>query len=249
MLRFNIANVDDIIVVDNASLDNSFDILRAKLPEIKVFSSAYNRGFSYGVNLGERKASGKYLLILNPDTRFVDSSIQKAVTFMDENPDVGLVGLELINPDGRRQFSSRRFYSLIDIIARRTNLGSHWPLKRRIEKHLMTSSWDAGVPFEADWIMGTGLFVRHELFNRIGGMDDTYFLYMEDVDLCVRVWLAGYRVMCVPNARLVHDHQRASASGIFSKASRIHLGSFFKFARKYRVPLFRPPNVSTILRT
>jgi GT2 family glycosyltransferase len=248
MLKFNVANESDIVVVDNASPDNSFDLLCTKLPEINVLSSGYNGGASYGINFGEKKTFGKYLLILNPDTRFVDNSIQKAVTFLDENPDVGLAGLELINPDGLRQFSSRRFYSLMDIIARRTPLGNHWPLKRRIKNHLMTSSWDAGVPFEADWIMGTGFIVRHELFNRIGGMDDTYFLYMEDVDLCARVWLAGYRVMCVPDARLVHDHQRASASGLFNKASRIHLESFFKFTRKYRVPLFRPPSVSTILR-
>jgi len=248
ILNFHVIDKDQIIVVDNKSPDSSFETLRSKLDGVKVISSDRNGGASYGVNFGDKEANGEYLIILNPDTRFIDDSIGIALDFMDQNPDVGLVGLELIYPDGRRQYSSRRFYSLLDIIARRTPLGKHWPLKNRIAKHLMVSSWDAGVPFEADWIMGTGILVRHDLFRRIGGMDDSYFLYMEDVDLSARVWLAGYRVMCVPGARLVHDHQRASASGIFSKAARIHLQSFLKFARKYRVPFMTPPTPKTILR-
>jgi GT2 family glycosyltransferase len=249
ILKWNIA--DEIVVVDNASPDASYEGLRAELAlsSVEVISSGANGGCSFGVNYAERKVSGQYLLILNPDTRFVDDSIKMAIDFMDKNPDVGLVGLELIYPDGRRQFSSRRFYNVLDIIARRTPVGRYWPLKSRTDTHLMISSWDAGVPFEADWVMGTGFIMRHDLFKRIGGMDDSYFLYMEDVDLCARVWLAGSRVMCVPDARLVHDHQRASASGLFSRAARIHLKSFFTFARKYRVPLLSTPSVKTILRS
>jgi GT2 family glycosyltransferase len=248
ILKWNIS--DEIVVVDNASPDGSYSRLQTELElrSVKIISSGTNRGCSFGVNYGEKKVSGQYLLILNPDTRFIDDSVQIAIDFMDKNPDVGLVGLELIYPDGRRQFSSRRFYNVLDIIARRTPFGRYWPLKNRTAKHLMISSWDAGVPFETDWVMGTGFIVRRDLFKHIGSMDDSYFLYMEDVDLCARVWLAGSRVMCVPNARLVHDHQRASASGFFSKASRIHLKSFFTFARKYRVPLVSTPSVKTILR-
>jgi GT2 family glycosyltransferase len=248
ILKWRIVDEDQIVVVDNDSPDNSFDRLRAELEGAKVIPSGINRGCSFGINFGAKEVSGQYLLILNPDTRFVDDSVKSAIEFMDKNPDVGLVGLELIYPDGRRQFSSRRFYSVLDIIARRSPLGRYWPLKGRIEKHLMISSWDSGLPFEADWIMGTGFIIRHDLFQRIGGMDDSYFLYMEDVDLCARVWLAGFRVMCIPNARLVHDHQRASASGLFSKASRIHLRSFLTFVRRYSVPLLNPPSVKTLLR-
>jgi GT2 family glycosyltransferase len=248
ILKWNIADEDQVIVVDNASPDNSLERLQTELLGVKVISSGYNGGASYGVNFGEKEASGEYLLILNPDTRFVDDSAKMAIEFMDKNPDVGLVGLGLIYPDGRRQFSTRRFYSVLDIIARRSLAGRYWPLKRRVDKHLMVPLWNSELPFEADWIMGTGFIIRHDLFQRIGGMDDSYFLYMEDVDLSARVWLAGSRVMCVPNARLVHDHQRASASGIFSKAGRIHLKSLFTFMRKYRVPLINPPSVKTILR-
>jgi GT2 family glycosyltransferase len=248
ILKWHIADKNQIVVVDNASPDGSFSRLRAKLEGIKVISSGTNGGCSFGVDFGAQEVSGEYLLILNPDTRFVDDSAKAAIDFMDKNPDVGLVGLELIYPDGRRQFSTRHFYSVLDIIARRSPLGRHWPLKNRVNKHLMISAWDSGLPFEADWIMGTGLIIRRDLFQRIGGMDDSYFLYMEDVDLCARVWLAGARVMCVPNARLVHDHQRASASGLFSKASRIHIKSLLTFARKYRVPLITPPTIKNILR-
>jgi GT2 family glycosyltransferase len=249
VLKWRIADEDQILVVDNASPDDSFARLQAELEGVKVISSGTNGGCSFGVNFAAKDLAGEYLLILNPDTCFIDNSAKIAIAFMDKNPDVGLAGLELLCPDGRRQFSSRRFYSVLDIIARRSRLGRYWPLKGRVAKHLMVSSWDSGLPFDVDWVMGTGFIVRRDLFQRIGGMDDSYFLYMEDVDLCARVWLAGSRVVCVPNARLIHDHQRASASGIFSKAGRIHLKSLFTFVRKYRLPLMNPPSVKTILRS
>ena len=96
--------------------------------------------------------------------------------------------------------------------------------------------------------MGTGFIIRRELFERIGRMDEAFFLYMEDVDLCARVWGVGYRVVCVPGARLVHDHQRSSAAGPFSNAGKRHLQSLSIFAKKYRLPLFTPPTPARILR-
>ncbi|MDR1064201.1 MAG: glycosyltransferase family 2 protein [Azoarcus sp.] len=246
---WQVAGDDQIIVVDNASPDGSFARLRAELCGIKVLDTGHNGGASYGVNIGVKETLEQYLLILNPDTYFIDDTIKLALQVLDESPDIGLIGLDLIYPDGRRQFSARRFYSILDIICRRLPIGRYWPLKGRLDKHMMISSWEDGKPFDADWVMGTGFIVRRDLFQRIGGMDDSYFLYMEDVDLCARVWSSGARVVCVPNARLVHHHQRSSASGPFSWAGRTHLKSLFTFARKYRVPLLVPPDVNTIRRT
>ena len=241
-----VANKNDIIVVDNASPDDSASILALELDGVQLICSERNGGFSSGINIGVRAANLEYVLVLNPDTYFIDESIDQALEVLDTKPEVGLVGLNLIYPDGSRQYSARRFYSMLDIIARRLPLGRYWPLKKRLERHMMISDWVSGLPFDADWVMGTGFIIRRDLFEKIGGMDESYFLYMEDVDLCARVWGEGYRVVCVPEAKLVHDHQRSSAAGPFSAAGRLHLQSLVTFRKKYSVPLLRPPGVERV---
>lgn len=243
-----IAAPENVIVVDNASPDDSVARIQAAFKDIVFIDSGRNDGFSAGINIGAEKATQEYLLILNPDTYFTDQSIEKAFDLMEANPDIGIAGLELLYPNGERQYSARRFYSFLDIVARRIPLGKVWPLKQRVARHLMKPEWATQKPFDAEWVMGTGFIIRRELFEKIGRMDESFFLYMEDVDLCARVWQAGYRVVCVPGAVLVHDHQRQSKAGPFSWAGRVHLKSLGVFRQRYRVPLFFPPDVKTIRR-
>lgn len=249
LLKFQVVAAQDIVVVDNKSPDDSLVMLRRELKGIRVIDSGRNAGFSAGINMGAAHATREYLLVLNPDTYFEDRSVERALALLDKSQDVGLVGLDLVYPSGGRQYSARRFYSALDIIGRRLPLGRYWPLKGRIDDHMMMSAWNAGTPFETDWVMGTGFIVRRALFERIGRMDEAYFLYMEDVDLCARVWGAGAKVVCIPQAKLVHDHQRSSAAGPFSDAGRMHLKSLQIFAKKYRLPLFNPPSTTQILRS
>jgi hypothetical protein len=249
ILRLGVAVAEDIVVVENASPDDSFERLSRELPQdVRLVRSATNGGFGAGVNNGAALCTHDYILVLNPDTYFEDGSIAKALAVLDNQPDVALVGLDLVYPSGERQYSARRFYSLLDVVGRRLPIGRYWPMKSRIDRHMMLSAWKYDEPFEADWVMGTGFLVRRELFARLGGMDETYFLYMEDVDLCARIWQAGSKVVCVPGARLIHDHQRSSAAGPFSWAGRLHLQSLLRFRRKFRVPLFRPPGVQGLWR-
>jgi N-acetylglucosaminyl-diphospho-decaprenol L-rhamnosyltransferase len=245
ILAQQVTEARHIIVVDNRSPDDSLVLLKASLPEgVQIIDAGRNGGFSAGINAGAALATQPLLLVLNPDTRFEDHSHRRAIDLLDAEPDVGLVGLDLVYPDGEPQFSARRFYSALDIVARRTPLGRGPLLRARSERHLMKAAWQAGQPFDADWVMGTGFIVRRELFEAIGRMDEAYFLYMEDVDLCARVWAAGARVVCVPGARLVHDHQRSSSSGPLSWAGRMHLKSLVTYARKHGLPLLTPPRVA-----
>ncbi|WP_256701767.1 glycosyltransferase family 2 protein [Burkholderia sp. SRS-W-2-2016] len=249
VLELSIADKEDIVVVDNASTDNSFSYLKETLPTgVRLVRTSINRGFAAGVNFGMVGCMRELVLVLNPDTYFVDASLENAVTLFRNQTDVGLVGLDLMYPDGERQFSARRFYSLLDILGRRSPLGRLDAFKRRIDNHMMREAWGAGLPFEAEWVLGTGFIVRRSLFGELGGMDEHFFLYMEDVDFCARIWQAGYRVLCVPGARLTHEHQRASAAGFLSKAGRRHMNSLWRFSRKYRVPLFTPPGVQGLMR-
>lgn len=240
-----IAAIENIVVVDSCSPDNSYAQLRESLRNANVVQTEENGGYGAGVNFGTKFCTSEIVLLLNPDTYFEDNSIQSAIEVLQADPQVAVVGLDLVYPNGDRQYSSRRFYSCLEIIGRRTPLGRHWPLKSRIDLHLMKGSWETGQPFEADWVMGTGLLVRREAFLAIGEMDTAYFLYMEDVDLCARAWASGFKVLCVPGARLVHDHQRSSVRP-FSSAGRAHIRSLLRFHGKFSVPIFNPPRRSAI---
>ncbi|CAE6711709.1 glycosyltransferase family 2 protein [Paraburkholderia aspalathi] len=245
ILALEVALPEDIVVVENASPDDSYLRLRAELPSgVRLIRASMNRGFGAGVNLGMVAGTRECVLVLNPDTYFVDCSLEKALDTLEADPAIGLVGLDLTNPDGSRQYSARRFYSLLDIVGRRTSLGRSILLRKRLTQHLMMDAWTPGVPFDAEWVMGTGFVVRRHIFEELSGMDEAYFLYMEDVDLCARIWHAGYRVVCVPGARLVHEHQRQSAGKLIDRASRSHLKSLLRFRNKFRVPLTFPPGVN-----
>lgn len=249
ILQHGIAENSDITVVENCSPGESKDKLIKYLPEgVRFVVAKDNRGYSAGVNIGASQAKQDCVLILNPDTYFVDRSISKALDLLVADSSVGLVGLDLTYPNGERQYSARRFYSVLDIIGRRSSLGRFWPLKQFIAKHMMYSAWEKAVPFDTDWVMGTGFLIRRALFEKIGRMDESYFLYMEDVDLCARVWAEGLRVVCMPNVRLIHDHQRSSGAGPLSGAGKMHLKSLGIFRQKYRIPLFCPPGVKGIFR-
>ncbi|WP_234681964.1 glycosyltransferase family 2 protein [Bradyrhizobium monzae] len=247
MLEHRVVDRESVLIVDNCSGDNSVEEFRKALPDIRTIVADHNGGFGAGVNLGVAKTTADYLLILNPDTYFEFNSAASVVDLMERGPGVALVGMDLVNPDGSRQYSARRFYSVFDVLARRVDwIGAMVP--QRAEKHLMKGAWETGEPFDAEWVMGTGFVVRRSAFELIRGMDERYFLYMEDVDLCARLWRAGYKVKGMPGAKLVHDHQRSSAAGPLTFAGRTHIHSLFLFRSRFTVPLFRPPGVDKIAR-
>ncbi|CAE6799893.1 glycosyltransferase family 2 protein [Paraburkholderia nemoris] len=249
LIALNIALPEDVVVVENSSPDNSFKRLKTTLPAgVRLVRASINRGFGSGVNFGMVACRHDLVVVLNPDTYFTDRSIDRAINVMKNESDIGLVGLDLLYPNGRRQYSARRFYSVLDILARRSPLGKLSGFRRRAETHMMYDSWRHDSPFEAEWVMGTGFIVRREIFEDLGGMDERYFLYMEDVDFCARAWQAGYRVVCVPGAHLTHEHQRESAAGIFSWAGRKHLKSLLLFRSKYRLPWGERPGVDGLAR-
>ena len=195
-----------------------------------------NLGYGAGLNAGIRQTSSSFVLCLNPDTYFVDNTFNRLADMFGADDRLALVGLDLHYPSGERQFSARRAYSLADILIRRTAIGKI-PVTRPInDRHLMTQSWSDEV-FDADWVMGTGFVVRRAAFDDVGGMDEEYFLYMEDVDLCQTLRDRGWRVKATSMVRLIHDHQRASAQSMFGWSSRMHLKSLWRFYRKHGITL------------
>jgi len=238
----------EVVVEDNAPLDEASAQLCAGRAQVVYERNAQNLGFGGGVNRGLARGRGRYYLILNPDVEVSAGGIEALVAFADENEDAGIIAPRLHNSDGTLQPSVRTFYTWPIFLLRRTFLGRFFPQARVLREHLM-ADWDHETTRDVDWCIGGAMLVRREAVEDVGPMDERFFLYFEDVDWCYRMHQRGWRVIYLPTARFVHHYQRASARGFWPKRSLwIHLGSLFRFYEKWsfllywlklRAPLFR----------
>lgn len=233
----------EIVVVDNASHDGSQSSVRDAYRKVRLLASSTNLGFGRAVNEAFRQTVGAYVLVLNPDIVVRPDSIERLHRYMASHQDVALCAPKLLNEDGTLQYSCRTDYSLGVYLFRRTPLGRWLPGHRIISDHLMTS-WDHAAPRDVDWVLGAAFMLRRSAFQDSLVMDERFFLYFEDVDLCLRLRRAGWRVVYNPESVMVHAHQRASAGGLLSRAKVEHLKSWLKFEWKHRVAgrLSGPPD-------
>ena len=213
-------------------------MLRSDFPEITVIANKENLGLAAGVNTALAVAKGSYYLVLNPDMIALPGSVHNLVAFMDKNPDVGIAGGKLISPNGKLQYSCYGFYTPMTIFYRRTFLGKTPTGKQAIRTFLM-KDFDHASEKDVDWLMGACLMVRKKAYEQVGGMDELFFLYFEDVDWCRRFWAKGWRVTYVPQAVFSHFHQRSSEGGallgiLTNRPTREHIKSAFKYFWKFR---------------
>src|SRR3989344_1529292 len=227
-----------IIVVDNASGDGTPEMVRREFPDVRLIESDRNRGYAGGNNLGIRAATGRYAMIMNPDIIVNEGSLEGLVAHLDAHPEIGLIAPKLTNPDRSLQYSCYRFPTLGIPFYRRTPIG-RLPFARRAEAHYLMTDADRSAPLEVDWLLGGAVVARREALERVGLLDERFFLYFDDVDWSRRVWEAGWKVVYLPSVSMVHFHQRASAEARWwaimgSKTGRIHLLSAAKYFSKYR---------------
>ncbi len=239
----------EIIVVDSASGDHSVAMVREHFPTVNLLPQTRNRGFAVGVNLALRVARGRYTLILNPDMAVFAGTLESLVTYLDTHPDEGAVAPKLLNPDGTIQMSCLLFPTPFIPILRRTPLGK-LTFARQILRNYLMLDWDHSSTRPVEWVLGSCMMVRKEAVDAVGPMDERFFMYFEDVDWCRRFWQAGWKVVYLADATMVHYHQRMSAespglNGVFQKLTRIHIQSGLKYFRKYLnqpLPLITPPH-------
>ena len=167
----------EIIVVDNNSSDGTRHLIRSTYPDIKLIENQKNLGFSRGNNQGLKIAKGRYALVLNDDTYIKEDSFRKIVSFLDENPGIGICGPKLLNPNG----SIQRQGSL-----------------------LSSFKWSAKKPVEAGLVIGACMFIRTAVLSKTGMFDENLFFYNDDLDLCMRAKKAGYKVVYSPIADVYH---------------------------------------------
>jgi len=194
----------EIIVVDNASDDGSIELIKQKYPYVHLIENHRNEGFSKANNLGLKIAKGKYLLLLNPDTIVKEDTFEKMISFFEATPEAGMAGCKLLNTDGTLQLACRRgFPGPWASFTKVTGLSTLFPKSPLFARYNLTYL-DENKTYAVDAISGAFMMIRREVYEKIGGLDETFFMYGEDLDLCYRVNKAGYKVYYVHSTEIIH---------------------------------------------
>ena len=200
----------ELVVVDNGSTDGSVATASAEVPGLQVLTPGRNLGYGAGVNRGVAATTAPLVLVCNPDLEVPPDAVGALVAVLDADPRWALVGPLVRTPEGGRYPSARRFPSLVDA-AGHALLGLFAPDNRFTRAYQRSELDDATVEArEADWVSGACFLVRRAAFEAVGGFDEAYFMYAEDVDLCWRIGRAGWRVAYAPAAEVIHLQGRST---------------------------------------
>lgn len=236
----------EVIVVDSESTVETQNVVRhdcdGLFDRLVLVPYSRNTGYTRGVNEGLRRATGDYLLILNPDIVVLPGTLEAMMAYLDDHPSVGLLGPGLLNFDDTRQDSSFRFYTPLVMAARRMPLPF---TRRRVNRFLMRDT-PLTEPTPADWLMGSALMTTRKALESVGLMDEQFFLYLSEVDWAWRFWENGYAVAYMPTVRMYHYHQRQSKGrfGILDvflrRQTRWHVLDAIRYFTKHGVLGDRP---------
>lgn len=223
-----------ILVIDNCCSDGTAEMVAASYPQVTLVRNQARYGFSTNNNIGILRSTGKYILILNPDTIVSEDTLTVVTAYMEANPHVGATGCKLVNPDGSMQYTARRFPTLRSVIFRWAKIDKYFPKSEILRDYLMKDCDHTKIR-EVDWIIGAFLFIRRSVLEEIGPFDQRFDpLYIEDEDLCYRIKSRGYQVHYLPTTRIVHAYNRQSARSIFNRMTYIHFRNFLRFYIKHR---------------
>ena len=201
----------EIIVVDNASVDHSVDLIHDQFPMVRIIVNSHNRGFAAANNQAISISCGHYLFFLNPDTTVADGCLEAIVNFMDRNPSVGIAGTAISDPDGTLHPSVHQ----------------HYPGGRRARKIA------AGLVGDIAWVLGAAMAMPANLMRRLGGFDERFFLYGEEQDLCLRVRQGGYSVGYIPDAMITHWGGKSEMRHTWEKIFEKKIIAEYQFFHKH----------------
>ncbi len=227
----------DVIVVDSGSVDGSPQMVAQEFPQVHLIACQENVGFPKGNNIGLVQAAGRYIMLLNPDTEVVGAALPRLVSFLDNHPDVGVVGPQLLYGDGRVQSSRRRFPTLATAFLESTWLQPYAP------SHVLRRYYALDLPDAAtadvDWVVGAALMTRQEVVAQVGEMDEGYFMYSEELDWCRRMKAAGWRVVYLPASQIIHHEGKSSEQAVTARHIHFHRARL-RYFRKFHgvVPAF-----------
>lgn len=195
----------EVFIVDNNSGDGSVKMVQKKFPQVDLRASTENLGFAKGNNLAIKKSRGKYILLLNPDTEILDNALEKMVRFMDAHLECGISGCKLLNPDLSLQPSVRAFPDLASQIFILLKIHHLFPHTKAMYKYLV-QNFDYGKTQEVDQVMGAFMIIRREVIEKIGMLDENFWIWFEEVDFCKRAKAAGWKILYTPEVKIIHHY-------------------------------------------
>ncbi len=223
----------EVIVVDNGSTDGTAALLE-RHPEVAIIANRANRGITRARNQALTMVRGRAVLMLDADTVPWPRSIEALVAYLDERPEVGLVGAQLLNPDGSIQESCRTVPPAMLPFLRRPPLGRFFEHSPLVDRHLMRG-FDHAHARSVDWVMGACQCYRADLLPMLGRYDERIFSHGgEDVDWCLRMWKAGYEVAYVPEAKVQHEYGHFTRKNPFTKQAVRALTDYYYMVWKHR---------------
>jgi len=222
----------EVIVVDNASTDGSVAMLTADYPWVRVVANSDNLGFTRANNQGMAISRGHSLLLLNPDTELAPDALSQMLRYSAAQPQVGVIGPQLRYGDGSLQSSRRRFPTLLTFFLESTVVQRWWPRNRVLTRYYALDLPDDAVS-QVDWVVGACMLVRRAVVDQIGGFDEGFCMYSEELDLCRRAVDAGWQVVYLPSALVTHYEGKSSEQAVAARHIRFH-SSRVRYVRKYQ---------------
>jgi N-acetylglucosaminyl-diphospho-decaprenol L-rhamnosyltransferase len=221
----------EVVIVDNASVDGSPDAALAERADARLIRNTTNRGFAAAANQGIGATSSPFVLLLNPDAEIVGGTLASFVKVARERPRAGAIGALVRNPNGSIQPSARRVPRLGEALGH-AFLGPLLPSNPFTRSYTM-AGWDRSSEREVEWVSGSAMLLRRDALEQVGAFDEGYFMYVEDVDLCTRLRLAGWQVLFSPELEVVHEIG-VSTRGQRGRMAFAHSDSIYRYFAKFR---------------
>jgi GT2 family glycosyltransferase len=218
----------ETFVVDNASTDDSVAAVRARFPQVRLMANAENVGFSRANNQAICQSTGRYVLLLNPDTKVLPGALETLARYLTEHPAVGAVGARILNSDGTLQSSCYPAPTLARELWRLLHLDALMPFGiYRME------DWDIRIPRKVDSLLGACIMARREALESAGLLDEDYFFTGEEIDLCRRLYRANWPIFWVPQAQIIHYGGQSSKLVAQSTFLRLYHGKILYFRKQH----------------
>ncbi len=224
----------EIIVSDNGSKDGSCEMMKSSFPEIRFIENNANLGFAKANNEAIKESSGRYILLLNSDTVVKNNCLERCVSYMDRHSNIGALGCKVILPDGRLDHACKRGFptplASLSYILRLDRLLKN---NKKFGQYDMTYVGEDEIS-EVDAVMGAFMIVRREAVLEVGGLDEDFFMYGEDIDWCYRIKEKGYKIIYYPEGEIIHYKGSSSKKRRFMTVYEFHRAMYIFYNKHYK---------------